>query len=80
MHIPNIGAMKELNFLTPNAKKTFNYLQLAFIKAPILWHFDSESHIRIENNISGYAIGRVLSQLNLYSDAPPNDSNKSDFG
>ena len=32
----NIGALKELNFLTPDAKKVFNYLRLAFIKAPIL--------------------------------------------
>ena len=32
----NIGATKEPNFLTPNAKKTFNHLRLAFIKAPIL--------------------------------------------
>ena len=38
--IPNIGATKKLNFLTPNAKKAFNYLWLAFIKAPILEHFD----------------------------------------
>ena len=32
----NIRAPGEPIFLTPNAKKTFNYLQLAFIKAPIL--------------------------------------------
>ena len=35
MHLPNIGAMVELNFLTSNAKKVFNHLQLAFVKAPI---------------------------------------------
>ena len=80
--VPNIGATGEPNFLTPNAKEAFNHLRLAFIKAPILRHFDSESHIRIETDASGYAIGGVLSQLNLDSDAPPNDSNsnKSDFG
>ena len=43
--VPNIGAIEETNFLTPNAKKAFNYLRLAFIKAPIFQHFDSESHI-----------------------------------
>ena len=75
----NIGATGEPNFLTPDAKKAFNHLRLAFIEAPILRHFDSESHIRIETNASGYAIGGVLSQLNLDSDALPNDSNKSDF-
>ena len=39
-----------------------------------------ESHIRIETDISGYAISGVLSQLNINSDASPNDLNKSDFG
>ena len=80
--VPNIGATGEPNFLTPDAKKAFNHLRLAFIEAPILQHFNPESHIRIETDASGYAIGGVLSQLNLDSDAPPNDSNlnKSDFG
>ena len=78
--VPNIGAMKEPNFLTLNAKKAFNYLRLAFIKAPILQHFDPESYIRIKTDALGYAIGGMLSQLNLDSDASPNDSNKSDFG
>ena len=80
--MPNIGAIGEPNFLTPDAKKAFNHLRLAFIKAPILRHFDLESHIRIKTDASGYAIGGVLSQLNLNSDVPPNDSNsnKSDFG
>ena len=73
--------MGEPTFLTPNAKKAFNHLQLAFIEALILQHFDPESHIWIRTDISGYTIGGVLSQLNLASDAPPNDLNlKSDFG
>ena len=29
----------------------------------MLYHFDPESHIRIETDVSGYAIGGVLSQL-----------------
>ena len=57
----NIGAIGEPNFLTLNAKKAFNHLRLAFIKAPILRHFDPKSHIRIETNVSSYAIGGVLS-------------------
>ena len=36
MHMPNIGAIEKPIFLTPNAKKVFNYLKQAFIKAPIL--------------------------------------------
>ena len=59
--VPNIGATEELNFLTPNAKKVFNHLRLAFIKAPILQHFNLERDIRIETDVSGYAIGVVLS-------------------
>ena len=59
--VPSIGARRELNFLNPEAKKAFNHLQLAFIKAPILRHFDLESHIQIETDASGYFLGRVLS-------------------
>ena len=36
-----------------------------FLKAPILQHFIPEYYIRIEINASGYAIGRVFSQLTL---------------
>ena len=82
--VPNIGATGKPNFLTPDAKMAFNQLRLAFIETPIFRHFDLESHIWIETNASGYAIGGVLSQLNVDSDAPPNDPNnsnsKSDFG
>ena len=78
-YMPNIRATREPNFLTFNAKKTFNHLQLAFIKAPIFQYFDFESHIWIKNDASCYAISGVFSQLNLDFDVPPNDSNKSDF-
>ena len=74
--MPNIGAIGELNFLTPDAKKTFNHLRLSFIKALILGHFDLESHIWIETDASGYAISEMLGQLNLDSGTLPN---KSDF-
>ena len=82
MYMPNIGATEKSNFLTSNAKKAFNHLWLAFIKAPILQYFDLESHIRIETDALSYAIDRILSQLNLDSDVPPNNLNldKSDFG
>ena len=79
--MPNIRAIGKPNFLTPNAKKAFNYLWLAFIKALILQHFNLKNHIRIKTNASSYAIGGVLSQSNLNSDALLNDLNlKSDFG
>ena len=79
MHIPNIGAMGEPNFLTFDAKKAFNHLRLAFIKTPILQHFDLESHIQIKTDASGYVIGRVLSQLNIDSNTSPNDLNSNKF-
>ena len=52
-----------LGFLTPKARAAFNYLQVAFTKAPILWHFDPECHIRIKTDVSGYTIGGVQSRL-----------------
>ena len=51
------------DFLTPGAKLAFTELRQAFLKASILHHFDPERHIRIETDVSGYAIGGVLSQL-----------------
>ena len=59
--VPNIGAIKKLKFLIPNAKMAFNNLWLAFIKASIFQYFDLEHHIWIETDISKYAIDKVLS-------------------
>ena len=53
----------ESGFLTSGARKAFTKLRQAFIKAPILHHFDPEHHIQVETDVSGYAIGEVLSQL-----------------
>ena len=58
-----IGAKGEPTFLTPDAREAFSQLRQAFTEAPILRHFDTECHIRIETDASGYAIGGVLSQL-----------------
>ena len=58
------------SFLTPKARSAFNRLQLAFTKAPFRQHFDSECHIRIKTDTSGYAISGVLSQL--VSETSPN--------
>ena len=82
MYMLNIKAIREPNFLTPNTKKVFNYLRIAFIKALIFQHFDLKSHIWIKTSASGYAISRILSELNLDFNTPPNNSNsnKSDFG
>ena len=55
--------IRSSDFLTPGAKLAFTELRQAFLKAPILHHFDPERHIRIEMDALGYAIGKVLSQL-----------------
>ena len=78
--IPNIGATREPNFLTLDAKKDFNHLWLAFIKALIFWYFNPRCYIWIKTDVLGYIISGVLSQLNLNSYASPNNFNKSDFG
>ena len=54
---------KIIGYLTPNARWAFIQLRQAFIKALIFQHFDLKCHIRIKSDASGYAIGRVLSQL-----------------
>ena len=53
----------ELGFHTSGARKTFTKLRQAFVKAPILHHFDPERYIRVETDASGYVISEVLSQL-----------------
>ena len=55
----------ELDFVTPGAKLAFTKLRQTFLKAPIFHHFDPECHIQIKTDVSGYAIGAVLSQLTL---------------
>ena len=63
-NLPNFDAKNsEPSFLIPKARAAFNHLWLAFIKAPILWHFNLEYHIWIKTDTLGYAIGGVLSQL-----------------
>ena len=66
-------------FLTPNARTALNRLWLAFTEAPILWHFDPECHIRIETDVSGYAIGGVLNQL-ISGTSPDGVVIKTDLG
>ena len=57
----NFGVMEAgPNFLTPNARITFNRLWLTFIKVPILWYFDPQYHIKIKTDALGYAINGVL--------------------
>ena len=51
------------NYLTPDAKMTFDQLYQAFTEALILQHFDLEQYIRVETDASGHTIGGVLSEV-----------------
>ena len=53
------------DYPTLGVKRAFNQLRQAFNKAPILRYFDPECYIRIETDVSGYAIGGILSQPTL---------------
>ena len=66
-------------FFTPKARLAFTQLRQAFVEAPILHHFDPKSHIRIETDASGYAIGGVLSQLSSRA-RPDGVVTKDDLG
>ena len=61
----SVKATKSSDYLIPAAKNALNYLRHTFTQAPILQHFNSEWHIWIETNISGYTISKILSQLIL---------------
>ena len=50
-------------FFTPKARLVFTQLRQAFVKVPIFYHFNPESHIQTEIDASSYAIGGILSQL-----------------
>lgn len=50
-------------FFTPEARLAFTQLKEIFIKVPILYHFNPESHIQIETDVLDYAIDKILSQL-----------------
>ena len=52
-----------LDFFTLRANLPFIELRQAFVKAPILHHFDLKRHIRIETNVSSYANDEVYCQL-----------------
>ena len=52
--------LSKSDFFILRAKLVFTKLRQAFVKAPILYHFDPKRHIRIETGTSDYAIGGVF--------------------
>ena len=64
----NCLSLKRRNwaFLHPELLRlAFTKLRQAFVKVLILYYFDLECYIRIEIDISDYAIGEIFSQLTL---------------
>ena len=53
------------DFFTFRARLVFTELKQAFVKAPILHHFDLEYFFQVEIDASGYTISKVFSQLTL---------------
>ena len=51
------------DFLTLGTRLAFTTLRQAFVKASIFNHFHLERHTRFKTDISGYALGEILSQL-----------------
>ena len=63
--LPSKNSNGAIDYLIPKARLAFTILRKMFTKTLIFQHFDLECHIWIETDISGYAIGGVLSQLTL---------------
>lgn len=55
----------DLSFLTFKARLAFIKWKQLFIKALIFYYFDLKQYIRIEIDISSYAISRILGDITL---------------
>lgn len=53
----------ETDFLISKTKKTFTYLQKAFTKTTILYHFEPKRHIFIKMDVLAFVIAEVFSQI-----------------
>ena len=58
-------AVNNSSFLISKAKLAFLRLREAFTEDHFLHHHDPECYIRIKTDVSGYAIGDILSQLTV---------------
>ncbi len=50
------------DFLTPEARRSFQELVATFTNSPVLVHFDTKRPIRLETDASGYTISEILLQ------------------
>ncbi len=55
-------ALRKKEFLTPEARRSFQELIATFTTSPFLVRFDTKRPIKLETNASGYALFRILSQ------------------
>ncbi len=55
-------ALRKTDFLTPEARRSFQELRANFTTPPFLFHFDAKRPIKLETDASGYAISGILSQ------------------
>ena len=54
--------IESLDFFILGARLAFTKLRQAFVKAPILYHFDPKCHFWIETDVLSYAISKFLCQ------------------
>ncbi len=55
-------ALRKKDFLTPEARRSFQELVATFSNSPFLVYFDAKRLIRLEINASDYAILGILLQ------------------
>ena len=55
-------ALRKKDLLTSEARRSFQELVATFINSLFLVYFDAKHPIRLENDVSGYAISGILSQ------------------
>ncbi len=55
-------ALRKKDFLTLEARRSFQELVTTFTTSPFLVYFDAKQLIKLETDASGYAISEILSQ------------------
>ena len=63
-------ALRKKDFLTPEARRSFQELVATFTTSPFLVHFDAKRPIELETDASGYAISGILFQNRRQSGKP----------
>ncbi len=55
-------ALRKKDFLTPEARRFFQEFVAIFTTSPFRVHFDAKRLIKLETDVSGYAISGILSR------------------